>query len=220
MQIEKYKAVINEIQPFGARLVAISKTKPAADIMQLYGQGQRIFGESKVQELLPKYETLPKDIEWHLVGHLQGNKVKAIAPFISMIHSVDSLRLLSEINRQGVKAGRVVNCLLQIFIASEETKFGLSEEELRALLRSNEFKAMNNVRICGLMGMATNTNDESLIEREFKHLHDLFHEVQKQIFWDKPYFAELSMGMSSDYQIALKCGATLIRLGSVIFGER
>jgi pyridoxal phosphate enzyme (YggS family) len=218
--IGKYKLLINEIESFGASLVAISKTKPTEDILQLYSLGQRAFGENKVQELLPKYEALPKDIRWHLVGHLQTNKVKQVAHFVAMIHSVDSLKLLAEINKQAAKNERVIDCLLQIFIAKEETKFGLSDEELWNLLETKEYECMKNIRICGLMGMATNTDNEMIIQKEFAHLHDLFKRVQAQFFSGSPYFTELSMGMSSDYQIALKCGATLVRLGSVIFGER
>ncbi len=220
MNTEKYKELTAEIKPFGARLVAVSKTKPAADILELYHAGHRIFGENKVQELVSKYEALPKDIEWHLIGHLQTNKVKYIAPFISLIESVDSLRLLSEINRQAEKYNRVIDCLLQIFIATEETKFGFSVEEIYNLLASPEFAVMKNARICGFMGMATNTVDEVKIDREFAFLQTLFTYVKEKYFAGTPYFKELSMGMSSDYKIALRHGATFIRVGSVIFGER
>ena len=220
MNIENYIALINGIKSSGAQLVAVSKTKPAADIMALYGAGQRLFGENKVQELLPKYEALPKDIEWHLIGHLQTNKVKLIAPFIAMIESVDSLKLLQEIDKQAAKNNRVINCLLQVFIAKEETKFGLDESELTALLSSAEFKLLNHIRICGLMGMASNTDNEAQVKAEFNHLGQLFQNIQKQFFEGKPEFKELSMGMSSDYPIALKCGATMVRLGSVLFGQR
>ncbi len=220
MNLEKYKQLHDEVKHCDARLIAVSKTKPVEDILALYKEGQRAFGENKAQELVAKFEVLPKDIEWHLIGHLQTNKVKYIAPFVSLIHSVDSLKLLQEINKQGEKNNRVIDCLLQIFIASEETKFGLSAEELHQLLGSAEFTSMKNIRICGLMGMATNTIDESKIDSEFAFLKNLSDTVKSKYFSDKPYFNELSMGMSSDYKIALKHGATLIRVGSVIFGER
>ncbi len=220
MDTGNYKAIVDEIKPYGARLVAISKTKPIEVVLEMYNQGQRIFGENRVQELLPKYNSLPQDIEWHLVGHLQSNKIKQIAPFISMIESVDSVMLLEEINKQAQRSDRVINCLLQIFIAEEKTKFGLSENELNSLLESKIFTDLKHIRICGLMGMATNTPDQQKIENEFKHLHQLFARIKKDYFADKPYFKELSIGMSSDYKIALNCGATLIRLGSLIFGER
>ncbi len=220
MNPEKYKQLIDELKPYGAKLIAVSKTKPAADILTLYQEGQRAFGENKAQELIAKYEALPKDIEWHLIGHLQTNKVKHIAPFIAMIHSVDSLKLLQEINKQAAKLNRTIDCLLQIFIATEKTKFGLSEEELYELLSSAEFTGMDNIRICGFMGMATNTEDESRIEREFIFLKTLFIQVKEKHFYDKDSFRDLSIGMSSDYKIALKHGATMIRIGSTIFGER
>lgn len=220
MNLEKYKQLLAEVKSHEARLVAVSKTKPAEDILTLYNAGQRIFGENKPQELLAKYKVLPKDIEWHLIGHLQTNKVKYIAPFVSMIHSVDSLKLLLEIEKQAQKNDRVVDSLLQIFIATEETKFGLNAEELYELLTSVEFSAMEHVRIRGLMGMATNTNDEAKIESEFAFLQTLFKHTKQEYFPDKTYFNELSIGMSSDYKVALKHGATLIRVGSIIFGER
>ena len=220
MNSEKYLAILDEIKRYNARLIAVSKTKPVEEIMELYNKGQRLFGENKVQELLPKYETLPKEIEWHLIGHLQTNKVKQVAPFVSMIQSVDSLKLLSEINKQAQKNNRTINCLLQIFIADEETKFGLNETELHDLLQSKEFASMNNVHICGLMGMATNTDDEQKTEKEFAGLNELFKKVREQYFSDKPYFKELSMGMSSDYKLAIKNGATLVRVGSLLFGKR
>lgn len=220
MNLEKYRELSREITTAGARLVAVSKTKPAEDVQQLYNAGHRTFGENKVQELVNKYEALPKDIEWHLIGHLQTNKVKYITPFVSLIHSVDSLRLLAEINRQGGKCGRVIDCLLQISITDEETKFGLSVEDLYHLLDSEEFRAMKHIRICGFMGMATNTIDETKVEQEFAFLKNLFDHVKKKYFTGADAFRELSMGMTSDYQQALKHGATLIRVGSLIFGER
>ena len=220
MNTANYKEIIEEIKPYGAHLVAVSKTKPAQDIVALYNEGQRIFGENKVQELVSKAAELPKDIHWHLIGHLQTNKVKQIAPFVSMIHSVDSLKLLTEINRQAQANNRNINCLLQVFIADEDTKFGLSKPEVLELLASPAFAELQNVHICGLMGMATNIDNQQKIATEFQGLQNLFLELQHTHFSDKPYFKELSMGMSSDYKIALKFGATLIRLGSMLFGER
>ncbi len=220
MDLENYQHIQEELKGGKARLVAVSKTKPLADILFLYNAGQRIFGENKAQELLPKHDALPKDIEWHMIGHLQSNKVKYIAPFVSLIHSVDSPKLLSEINKQGIKCGRVIDCLLQIFIADEETKFGFDKAEVMDFLASAEFTGMRNVRICGLMGMATNTADEAKVDAEFAGLKALFDEVKAAHFTQRDSFKELSMGMSQDYKIALKHGATLIRIGSLLFGER
>ncbi len=220
MNLEKYKQLTDEVKPFKARLIAVSKTKPAEDILALYKQGQLIFGENKVQELVSKYETLPKDIQWHLIGHLQTNKVKYIAPFVSLIHSVDSFKLLEEINKQAQKNNRVIDCLLQIYIANEDTKFGLSALEADTLLGQKEFAGLKNVRICGLMGMATNTTDEAQITAEFASLKSLFLQLKQTYFSQNPAFTELSMGMSSDYKLALQQGATLIRVGSILFGER
>ena len=220
MNIEKYKQLITELAPYGARLVAVSKTKPVEDILQLYNTGHRIFGENKVQELVSKYEALPKDIAWHLIGHLQTNKVKYVAPFVSLVQSVDSLKLLQEIDKQAAKNNRIINCLLQVYIASEETKFGLDETELETLLSSSEYRKLQNIRICGLMGMATNTDDETQIENEFANLKRIFGSIQACYFNHAPYFCELSMGMSSDYHLALKHGATLVRVGSILFGSR
>jgi pyridoxal phosphate enzyme (YggS family) len=220
MNLDAYKNIIAELKSSNAQLIAVSKTKPLADIQTLYNEGQRIFGENKVQEMCDKKELLPADIQWHLIGHLQTNKVKFIAPFVAMIHSVDSMKLLSEINKQAAKSNRVVDCLLQIHIAAEETKFGFNSEELFNVLRSQEFKLLKNVRICGLMGMATNTDDEQKISKEFEGLKALFNEVKSMFFQNSEYFKELSIGMSSDYKIALKHGATFVRIGSTIFGER
>lgn len=220
MDLENYQHIQEELKGGKARLVAVSKTKPLADILFLYNAGQRIFGENKAQELLPKHDALPKDIEWHMIGHLQSNKVKYIAPFVSLIHSVDSPKLLSEINKQGIKCGRVIDCLLQIFIADEETKFGFDKAEVMDFLASAEFTGMRNVRICGLMGMATNTDDEAKVNAEFAGLKAVFDEVKATYFAQRNSFKELSMGMSQDYKIALKHGATLIRIGSLLFGER
>ena len=220
MNPDRYQEIVKEIKPYGARLVAVSKTRPASDISELYSLGQRIFGENKAQEMTEKYGQLPKDIDWHLIGHLQTNKVKYIAPFVALIHSVDSLRLLEEINKQAQKYSRIIPCMLQVHIAREETKFGLDKNELSELLSSSDYQSLKNIQIHGLMGMATNTEDTGQIEKEFKSLKDLFDDLQKQYFSDKAYYKELSMGMSSDYRLALTHGATLIRIGSDIFGSR
>ena len=220
MNIEKYRQITQELDKYGAKLVAVSKTKPAEDIQALYNQGQRIFGENKVQEMTAKHEQLPKDIQWHLIGHLQTNKVKYIAPYVSLIHSVDSLKLLQEIDKQAEKNKRVIPCLLQVYIANEDTKFGLSAEEVHALLGSPEYQALQHIAIHGLMGMATNTEDESQIEAEFATLQQLHAELKAKYFAHTDTFTELSMGMSSDYHLALKHGATLVRVGSMLFGER
>ncbi|OCX51498.1 YggS family pyridoxal phosphate enzyme [Mucilaginibacter sp. PPCGB 2223] len=204
----------------GVKLVAVSKTKPVEDIEEAYAAGQRIFGENQVQELVEKHEKLPKDIQWHLIGHLQTNKVKYIAPFISLIESVDSLKLLQEINKQALKNARVINCLLQVYIADEDTKFGLGHDELIELLRSDEFRAMENVRIIGLMGIATNTENEKQIKDEFYELKTLFDGIKVSFFRKDDYFKEVSMGMSSDYKLAIEQGSTMVRLGSTIFGQR
>jgi pyridoxal phosphate enzyme (YggS family) len=202
------------------KLVAVSKTKPAEDIEEAYAAGQRVFGENQVQELVEKYEKLPKDIQWHLIGHLQTNKVKYIAPFISLIESVDSLKLLQEINKQGAKNERVINCLLQVYIADEDTKFGLGYDELIELLRSDEYAAMQNVRIVGLMGIATNTDNEKQIKDEFYELKILFDGIKASFFRKDDAFKEVSMGMSSDYKLAIEQGSTMVRVGSTIFGQR
>lgn len=209
-----------EIAPFNAKLIAVSKTKPNADLLQAYEAGQRDLGENKVQELTQKYEDLPKDIRWHMIGHLQRNKVKYIAPFVHLIHGVDSLRLLVEINKQAEKNNRVIDCLLQIYIAKEESKFGLDENELNELLHSEEFAGMNHVRIVGLMGMATNTENEATVRNEFRELKTLFETIKKENNSEKVEMKELSMGMTGDYKIALEEGSTMIRVGSAIFGSR
>ena len=220
MHFENYQRILDDIKPFGARLVAVSKTKPAEDILQLYNAGQRIFGENKVQEMAEKYELLPKDIQWHLIGHLQTNKVKYVTPFVSVIHSVDSLKLLQEINKQAEKHNRVIDCLFQIYIAQEETKFGLSKDELFAILESHEFASLQNIRVCGLMGMATLTDKQEQIETEFASLKKVFDEAKQKYFSQADWFKDLSMGMSDDYPLALKQGATYIRVGSKLFGSR
>jgi len=217
---DNIKELNKELKLTKAKLVAVSKTKPAEDVQQAYDAGQRIFGENQVQELVEKYETLPKDIQWHLIGHLQTNKVKYIAPFISLIESVDSLKLLQEINKQALKHNRVIDCLLQVYIADEETKFGLSYDELIELLRDPEYAQLKNVRIVGLMGIATNTESEKQINDEFHELKVLFDGIKVSFFRKEDSFKEVSMGMSSDYKIALEQGSTMIRVGSTIFGQR
>jgi pyridoxal phosphate enzyme (YggS family) len=216
---ENLKQIKSEL-PSGVELVAVGKTHPPEVILEAYHAGHRAFGENKVQELIAKASSLPNDIEWHLIGHLQTNKVKYIASFIHLIHSVDSLKLLTVINKEGEKNGRVIECLLQIFIATEESKFGMDENELEALLRSPELVLMKNIRICGLMGMASFSNDMKLVREEFHGLNQLFKKIKQHFFAEKDYFNHLSMGMSSDYKIAVEEGATLVRIGSVIFGER
>ncbi len=204
-----------------ARLVAVTKTKPVADLMAAYEAGCTTFGENKVQEMLAKWEVLPKDIAWHLIGHLQSNKVKYIAPFVEMIHSVDSLRLLQEIDKQAAKNERVIDCLLQIFIAQEETKFGLLPEEAQAILCSEELQQLHHIRLVGLMGMASNTDNLAQVRQEFKDLKSLFDTFALQ-FSNLPnvVWKELSMGMSGDYLLAAQEGSTLVRVGSAIFGNR
>jgi len=210
----------NEVSASGVKLIAVSKTKPVADIMEAYEAGQRLFGENQVQEMVEKWEELPKDIEWHLLGHLQTNKVKYIAPFVSLIHSVDSLKLLKEIDKQGEKNKRVIDCLLQIYIADEDTKFGLGFDEAIELLRSEEFAEMKHVRIVGVMGIATNTEREKQIRDEFNELKVFFDGLKVSFFRKDDSFREISMGMSSDYQIAIEEGSTMLRIGSTIFGKR
>lgn len=200
-------------------LVAVSKTKPNTLIMEAYNTGHRDFGENKVQELVAKFEALPKDIRWHMIGHLQRNKVKYIAPFVHLIHGVDSLRLLREINKQGVKSDRVINCLLQVHIANEDTKFGFEKEEITDLFANSSLEEFQNVKITGLMGMATNTSDQNQVLDEFSGLKNLYDEVT-QLHPDASSFKILSMGMSSDYHIALDAGSNMVRIGSSIFGSR
>ncbi|HEX6893152.1 MAG TPA: YggS family pyridoxal phosphate-dependent enzyme [Chryseolinea sp.] len=206
--------------PSGCRLIAVSKTKPVEKIMEAYREGHRLFGENKVQELVPKHEALPNDIEWHMIGHLQSNKVKHIASFISMIHSVDSIKLLEEVNKQGLRATRRIECLLQVHIAEEESKFGFSAEEVMQFAESAGAALLKNVKVSGLMGMATLTEDSQQIRKEFKGLKSLFEKLRKSALPDNMEMKELSMGMSGDYKIAIEEGSTLIRVGSAIFGER
>ena len=206
--------------PQGVRLVAVSKFHPAECIQAAYDAGQRVFGESREQELAVKVEALPKDIEWHFIGHLQTNKVKYIAPYISMIDAVDSLKLLREINKQAAANGRVIRVLLELHIAEEETKYGLSLDACRQLLDGGEWRELKNVEICGLMMMASHTDDERLIRSEFQLAADFFDEVKARHFADAPSFCERSWGMSHDYRIAVQCGSTMVRVGTYIFGER
>jgi pyridoxal phosphate enzyme (YggS family) len=210
-------SIKNSFDKDHVRLVAVSKTQPPALIEQAYAAGQRIFGENRVQELLPKYEALPKDIEWHLIGTLQSNKVKFIAPFIALIHSVDSLKLLEAIDKEAFKNKRIIDCLLQIYIAKEENKFGLDFEEALALLTSANFAKLKNIRIRGLMGMATNTSNTDTIRSEFKSLYRFFVSLKESVFKDDACFTEVSMGMSGDYRIAIEEGCTIVRIGTAIF---
>lgn len=206
--------------PAQVRLVAVSKFHPNEALEEAYAAGQRIFGESKVQEMTQKYESLPKDIQWHFIGHLQTNKIKYMIPYVAMIHGVDSYKLLAEINKQAAKAERIVPCLLQIHIAQEETKFGFSFDECRDMLNKGEWKSLQHVSIAGVMGMATHTDDEEEIRREFTSLTDFFHEIKTRHFDGHTDFREISMGMSDDYPQAIAAGSTLVRVGSRIFGER
>ncbi|WP_163410990.1 YggS family pyridoxal phosphate-dependent enzyme [Flavobacterium ajazii] len=229
MSIASNLNTIKATLPEHVTLVAVSKTKPVSDLIQAYEAGQRIFGENKIQEMADKYEQMPKDIQWHMIGHVQSNKVKFMAPFVSLIHGVDSLKLLQEINKQALKNNRVIDCLLQIYIAEEETKFGLDEKELTQLLSSSEFKEMKNIRILGLMGMATFTENHDQIKKEFLHLKSIFDSLQnkdaqcrdtQQCISTAAHFSTISMGMSGDYQLAIECGSTMVRIGSSIFGGR
>ena len=206
--------------PPTVKLVAVSKTKPVSDILEAYNSGHRSFGENKVQELMQKKDLLPPDIEWHLIGHLQSNKVKLIVPFISLIHSADSFRLLKIINFEASRINRIVKCLLQIHIATEETKFGFSMEEINEMIRSIDFRKLNSIIICGVMGMATFTEDTEIIRKEFSYLAGCFDELQKGYLADEAGFKEISMGMSGDFKIAISEGSTIVRIGSIIFGER
>jgi len=202
-------------------LVAVSKTKPSSAIQEMYDKGQRIFGENRVQELVEKYETLPKDIKWHAIGHLQRNKVKYIAPFVSMIHSVDSARLLQEINYRAIENDRVINCLLQFHIAEEKSKFGWQNvEEVLEFLNGKAFAEMGNIDILGVMGMASFTDNTEQVRGEFKRLKGYFNELKNTYFSDNGQFKEISMGMSGDYQLAIEEGSTMVRIGSLLFGKR
>jgi hypothetical protein len=219
MSIAQNLLQIKSQLPISVTLVAVSKTKPVSDLMEAYTAGQRIFGENKIQEMTEKWEQMPKDIQWHMIGHVQSNKVKYMAEYVSLIHGVDSLKLLQEINKQAQKYNRVIDCLLQMYIANEETKFGLNESELLELIGSNEFKELKNIRIVGLMGMASFTNDQNQIKAEFKNLKAVFENInQNEITSLK--LDTLSMGMSGDYELAISCGSNMVRIGSNIFGTR
>jgi PLP dependent protein len=215
MSIKQNITTIKSTLPGKVTLVAVSKTKPVTEIMEAYSAGHRDFGENKIQEMTEKWEQMPKDIRWHMIGHVQRNKVKYMAPFVHLIHAVDSLKLLKEINKQAEKNNRVINCLLQVFIAREETKFGLDPEELIELLDSAEYKNLLHIKVIGLMGMATFTENEKQIKSEFQSIQNLYNELK-----EKHGFTELSIGMSGDYHIALECDSTMVRIGSAIFGER
>lgn len=214
--LEKIRATL----PEGVKLVAVSKTKPVSDLQEAYDAGQRVFGENYPQEMRDKHEVLPQDIQWHFIGHLQTNKIKYIIQYVTLIHSIDTASLLEAVNKEAKKHDRVVDCLLQFHIALEETKFGLDLDEARQLLDSEEYKQMENVRICGVMGMGTFTDDMEEVRKEFKHLKSIFDTLKSDYFADQPQFKEISMGMSEDYPIAIEEGATLIRVGSKIFGAR
>ncbi|MBB2144549.1 YggS family pyridoxal phosphate-dependent enzyme [Pedobacter sp. LMG 31464] len=213
----KYK---NELDQAGVKLVAVSKNHPADAVLEAYNAGQRVFGENLVQEMVEKQTQLPQDIEWHLIGHLQSNKVKYIAPFVKLIESVDSFKLLKEIDKQAAKNNRIIDCLLQIYIADEDTKFGLGFDEAIELLRSEEFETLKNVRIVGLMGIATNTALDGQTTAEFQELKVLFDGIKLSFFRKEDSFKEISMGMSSDYKLAIEQGSTMVRIGSNIFGKR
>ncbi|MFN7044768.1 MAG: YggS family pyridoxal phosphate-dependent enzyme [Flavobacterium sp.] len=221
MSISKNLNNIKSQLPAHVTLVAVSKTKPVVDLMEAYDVGQRIFGENKIQEMTDKWEVMPKDIEWHMIGHVQTNKVKYMAPYVSLIHGVDSLKLLQEINKQAAKNSRTIDCLLQVYIAEEESKFGLDEQELEELLKQVQHDQENfkNIQIVGLMGMATFTENQNQIEKEFKHLKTIF-DKYKTLNTEHCQLNTLSMGMSGDYQLAISCGSTMVRIGSSIFGNR
>ncbi len=220
MNIKNNLEAIRAELPENVKLIAVSKTKPVSMIMEAYEAGQKVFGENKAQDMAAKYPQLPADIEWHFIGHMQTNKVKYIAPFVKLIHSADSFKVLKEINKQALKNKRTIDTLLQFHIATEETKFGLNMEEAAEILTNPEFENLKNVRICGVMGMATFTDDEQLIRKEFKTLKNTFVQLKNQYFKNKEYFKEISMGMSGDYKIAVEEGSTMVRIGTKIFGAR
>ena len=220
MSIKSNLDTIKATIPSNVKLVAVSKFHGNESLMEAYNAGQRIFGESKVQELDPKHQSLPKDIEWHLIGHLQTNKIKFIAPYIHTIESVDSWKLLVEINKHAAKTGHTVNCLLEIYIAEEETKYGLSFDDVRDILKHQNWRSLANIKISGVMGMATNTDNEDIIRSEFKRLKLFFDEIKDVYFKNDANFKEISMGMSQDYKIAIEEGSTIVRVGTSIFGDR
>ena len=212
--------ILNELAPSKTKLIAVSKTKPNEALMHLYNEGQRRFGENYVQEIVDKQATLPTDIEWHFIGHLQSNKVKYIAPFVDMIHSVDSFKLLTEINKQAAKNERLIRVLLQFHIAEEDTKFGFDTEGVKEMMDSFAATPLSNVEICGVMGMATFTDNKAQVRREFQVLKKIFDDLKQTYFVDKESFSEISMGMSDDYLMAIEEGSTMVRIGSLLFGKR
>ena len=219
MSIKENLLKIKNALPEKVTLVAVSKTKPVSDLMEAYKTGQRIFGENKIQEMEEKFNEMPKDIQWHMIGHVQRNKVKFMAPFVSLIHGVDSLKLLKEINKEAVKNNRIIDCLLQMHIAEEETKFGLDNAELDEILKEIQSDNFKNIKIVGLMGMATFTENQDQIKKEFLHLKSVF-DTHKELETENFQLTTLSMGMSGDYQLAIECGSTMVRIGSSIFGTR
>ena len=221
MSIEQNLLAIKATLPEQVTLVAVSKTKPISDLMEAYEAGQRIFGENKIQEMAEKWEAMPKDIQWHMIGHVQTNKVKFMAPFVSLIHGVDSLKLLHEINKQALKNNRIIDCLLQVYIAEEESKFGLDEDELNGVIQfiTQNSEVYKNIRIVGLMGMATFTDNQNQIKKEFNHLKSIFDNLKSKET-DNLQLNTISMGMSGDYKLAIDCGSTMVRIGSSIFGGR
>lgn len=216
MSIKDNLLQIQTTIPEKVTLVAVSKTKPVSDLMEAYNAGQRVFGENKIQEMTEKWEQMPKDILWHMIGHVQTNKVKYMAEYVSLIHGVDSLKLLKEINKQAAKHNRIIYCLLQVYIAEEESKFGLDENELDEMLHSDEFRSLQNIKVIGLMGMATFTDNQAQIKKEFLNLKSIFDKLNTEHY----KLNTLSMGMSGDYKLAIECGSTMVRIGSGIFGRR
>ncbi|MDD3078194.1 MAG: YggS family pyridoxal phosphate-dependent enzyme [Paludibacter sp.] len=220
MSVQSNLLSVRKYIPEHVKLVCVSKFHPDEAIMEAYETGERIFGESKVQELCGKYERLPKDIHWHFIGHLQTNKIKYLVPFVELIHGVDTYKLLSEINKQAAKEDKIMNCLLQVHIAAEETKFGFSPDELLETLSAGAWRNLKNIRICGLMGMATFTDNHDQVRKEFRTLISLFNKAKADFFADNNSFSEISMGMSDDFKIAIEEGSTMVRVGSSIFGNR
>lgn len=212
--------ILSKLAKTNTKLVAVSKTKPVSQILAMYEQGQRIFGENRIQELVDKQAALPADITWHAIGHLQTNKVKYIAPFVALIHSVDSLKVLKEINKQAARNDRMIDCLLQIKIAAEDSKFGLSESDAIELLQSEAYQQMQNIRLVGLMGMATFTDDKAQVRQEFQQLKTFFDQLKASFFDQAEHFSEISMGMSGDFELAQAEGSTMVRIGSLLFGSR
>ena len=218
--IQENLNIVRATVPSNVTLIAVSKTKPVSDLQEAYDAGQRIFGENKALEMRDKHQVLPSDIQWHFIGHLQTNKIKYIAPFVTLIHAIDSLSLLEAVNKEAAKNDRIIDCLLQFHIAQEETKFGLDIEEAKSLLESESFKNLKNINICGVMGMATFTDNAAQVRNEFKNLKNIFETLKENYFKDNGSFKEISMGMSDDYPIAIEEGATMVRVGSKIFGAR